>query len=354
MLEYDAALTWVSEARTSASDKPKLLLGNGFSVAFDPARFSYGALFREALDHGKIGATAERFFEAFETTDFELVIQRLTDVAAALKVIDQTAHASLIADIEAEAAQVKEALAQTLAGLHPERPQNVTNAAYERIRAFLGPYKAIYTANYDLLLYWALMHDDAGPSPFGRADDGFRDPGYEAEYVTWDNLAPRNQTVHYLHGALHLYRNVATAELQKLTWARTQEALIDQIRRQLDAGTFPLIVTEGTSTAKLAKIETSDYLSHARRSLAAIGGGIIAYGLSFSPNDAHIMSAIVRSNLKRIAVSIYGDPSSEMNRLTIQSARSMSTSRAAIHAGRPLEVEFFDAATVSLWAGPSS
>ena len=153
-----------------------------------------------------------------------------------------------------------------------------------------------------------------GAHEFSPNDDGFRSPDYEAEYVVWNYLNPHSQTIYYLHGALHLYRDVNTAELQKLTWNRTGSPLIDQIREQLSKDRFPLIVTEGTSSEKLAKIQTSDYLAKGLRSLAAVGGGLLVYGLSFSDNDSHISRAIATSNIKRIAVSLYGEPSSQANK----------------------------------------
>src|SRR5690606_38501331 len=121
----------------------------------------------------------------------------------------------------------------------------------------------------------------------------------------------------------------------------------DQIRRQLDAGRYPLIVTEGTSKEKLAKIQTSDYLSRALRSLKATSGGAVAYGLSFSPNDEHIMKAIVESTITRLAVSIFGDPAGSANASTVAAVNALVARREGRARSRTkLEIEFFDASTV--------
>jgi hypothetical protein len=258
--------------------------------------------------------------------------------------IDRKKYAAEVGRLNTEIAQLKEALAQVLAGLHPERPYEIDEAAYRRVRAFIDDYNKIYTANYDLLLYWSLMQSFPGLS--GRlSDDGFRDPGYNVDYVVWDYLDPHNQRVFYLHGALHLFRG--DDGLRKLTWIRTEEPLIDQIRAQLASNFFPLYVAEGTSSEKLTRIHTSDYLARAHRSLAAIGGGLLAYGLSFSANDAHIEQAIVRSKVDRLAVSIYGDPSSPDNTTLRTSVTALQ--RASTRPGRILEVQYFDAATLPLW-----
>ena len=131
----------------------------------------------------------------------------------------------------------------------------------------------IYSLNYDLLLYWTLLHDQVvnwnAEDPLNSVveeteelehDDGFRAPDGdpEASYVTWDaeGLASDNQNIHFLHGALHLFDY--GAELQKCCWERAGGiALIDQIREALGEGKFPLFVSEGNSAGKLEQLGTA-------------------------------------------------------------------------------------------------
>lgn len=349
LVTYEQAFAWISN--TGAKARPHLLLGNGFSVAYDQDRFSYRALRDHAQAQGSIGSLAEKFFSTLGTYDFEIVIRQLVDAANALSILDATKHSAEIRMLQAEADSLKEALAQTLASLHPNRPSDLTDDAYARVREFVNRHGRVFTANYDLLLYWAVMQDAAPESQdFRPTDDGFRSPEHDADYVVWNHLNPQSQTIYYLHGALHVYRDAQSAELQKLTWKRTGDALIDQIRLQLSANRFPLIVAEGTSTDKLGKIQTSDYLSRGLRSLAAVGGGTMSFGLSFSANDAHIVSAIVQSKVKRLAVSIYGDVGSAQNHATIQAVNRLVADRLSFNSRIPLEVEFYDAITVPLWS----
>lgn len=344
-LDYAAACRYLKELQTTRGQPAKqhLLLGNGFSINFDPARFTYGALLAKAYADKLVGPIAQGLFTRLGTQDFEAVIRRLGDAAASLEVIDAAKYASEIAVLRTEAADLKEALAQVLAGLHPERPYDIPEASYQRVRAFTDQFDSIYTANYDLLLYWALMQDIPGMLK-RRSDDGFRDPGYEADYVLWDYLNPYSQTVHYLHGALHLYRG--DDGLKKLTWRRTEEPLIDQIRAQLAANFYPLYVAEGSSQEKLQQIHTSDYLSKAHRSLACVGGGLLVYGLSFSDNDSHIVDAIGRSRIERMAVGLHGVPTGPANQATIAAVGELQVRRGP---KKPLDVRFFDSATVPLW-----
>lgn len=346
VLPYEEAFRWVNSS--GSKSEPHLILGNGFSVAYESTRFSYTALLDHARSEGRVGVLAEKFFSALNTYDFEVVIRQLMDAAGALEVLDSTRHQQEIGELQREAKALKELLATTLASLHPERPHEVSDDSYARVRTFINRHKNIYTANYDLLLYWTLMQDHEEVD-FKLSDDGFRSPNHEAEYVVWNHLKPYSQSIFYLHGALHLYRDIKSAELQKLTWIRTHDALIDQIRRQLAADHFPLIVAEGTSREKLSKIQSSDYLSRGLRSLAQVGGGMLAYGLSFGANDAHICEALVNSKLLRVAVSLYGDPSTPSNQKTITAANRLAADRATLTAKYPLDVRFYDASSVPLW-----
>lgn len=344
--DFESAYDWVKGS--NSNKRPHLLLGNGFSVAHNPKIFSYNALLDHVRNEDRLSSLSESFFAKLDTTDFELVIRQLSEAATALEILDAKKHKDEVKELHDESAALKELLAQALASLHPDRPSDIPDEAYHRVREFINKHEKLYTANYDLLLYWALMQDDKA-GKFQPSDDGFRSPQHDAPYVVWDHLKPHSQRLHYLHGALHIYRDTENAELQKLTWIRTQEALIDQIRQQLIQNRFPLIVAEGSSTDKLAKIQTSDYLAKGLRSLASITGGVIAYGLSFSPNDSHISNALINSRIERLAVSLYGDTNLEANAETIKAVNRIAADRMSLNQSAPLEVKFFNAESVPLW-----
>ncbi|HJF13872.1 MAG TPA: DUF4917 family protein [Enteractinococcus helveticum] len=347
VVEYDHAFDWAS--KESNQNGPALLLGNGFSVAYDSQRFAYAALLDQARGSGKLSHISDRYFRKQETNDFERVIRELLVAADALEIMDVEKFEQEISELRYEAETLKELLAKSLASLHPERPTDVLQAQYDNVKNFVTPFDRVFTTNYDLLLYWTLMKQiDSGLDK--SRDDGFRSPGDEHEYVVWDHLTPHAQNVYYLHGALHLYRDLYNSELQKLTWIRTGDALIDQIRRQLAANRLPLIVAEGTSEEKLAKIQSNAYLARSLRTLASIGGTAVIYGLSLSENDAHIYDAVLRSKIKRIAVSIYGDAATVDNQATITTANRLVFDRETMFGGRrPIEVCFYDASSVPLW-----
>ena len=255
LLTFDHALVLAR-----AYGKKHLLLAMASALPCKPDIFAYGSLFEEAKK--SMSKELAAVFAAMGTQDFEVVVRALQHSAITCKVYwpdRNDIETQLIGDLE----KLKAELIKAVAGRHPARPNEISDDRYFACRSFLSNFVAqgssgkIYTMNYDLLLYWALMHteDDANKRIALRHDDGFRkDPDdLEAGYVEWQGEgAAHNQNIHYLHGALHLFD--AGHQLQKYTWVNTGKALVDQANEALKKDFFPLFVAEGTSNSKLAKI----------------------------------------------------------------------------------------------------
>ena len=185
------------------------------------------------------------------------------------------------------------------------------------------------------------MHDDVDELRLDR-NDGFLESEIEpgADYVAWGDY--QSATIHYLHGALHLFDS--GVELKKYTWRRTNIALIEQIRSALNDDFFPLFVAEGTSTAKLDKINHSAYLHKAYRSFSAIKTPLFVFGHSMADNDDHILRKIASGGIPQLFVSIYGDPSTDANKKIISRAKALGDERK-----KRLEIHFFDADSTTIW-----
>jgi len=158
VMDYDEAIAWLKDLTNSKGRAltPRLLLGNGFSIAFDPARFSYSALRSQAEGQGMPSPTAQHLFQKLDTQDFEIVIKTLEDAALGLDALDATKYTSETTTLDQEAAKLKDALAHILAALHPERPYEIDDKAYLRVRTFLDQFDGIYTANFFLAAFAAL------------------------------------------------------------------------------------------------------------------------------------------------------------------------------------------------------
>ena len=339
-------LTLEQALKDSGNNSRHLLLGNGFSRACRNDLFAYDALFTEAKD--KLSSTARSAFDALSTTDFEQVMRALRQAVLLIGSYD-TGDLTLAERLSADAENLREVLAQVIASNHPERSNAIGDHEFRACREFLNNFKTIYTLNYDLLLYWALMKDDLDTLTLPR-DDGFREPDEgPQDYVTWNQLSTDGQNVYYLHGALHIFD--AGSEVQKYTWSNTGIALVDQIRDALSSNRYPLYVSEGDSTSKLDRVMHSAYLSRGYRSLVHIGGSLFVFGHSLQDNDEHVLKCIEACNITRLYVSIFGDPEGlDNSRITnraidIASARDRTKRRKS----PDLVVKFYDAASAKVW-----
>lgn len=328
-----------------STGKKHVLLGNGFSRACRDHIFSYQSLF-DSADFQTLSPRAKSLFQTLNTTDFEIIMKVLKSSSLIGPAYDVPAAISQLQDSDAQL--LRSILIQTIAGHHPALPSDINDEEYAKCIVFLSNFEKIYTLNYDLLLYWTLMkRREQGQ---GEHDDGFRDPSEESSeedtgegFVAW--LDSTNQTVYYLHGALHLFYRREL--LMKYCWNRTGVRLLDQIDAALTANKFPLIVSEGESRQKLERIQKSAYLGHNHRSISKIGGSLFTFGFAFSENDKHITDQIKNNRkLSRICIGLFGTPNSEDNLNIISRAQAISAARPA---SKPLTVEFYDATTARVW-----
>lgn len=324
--------------------KRHLLLGNGFSIAWNDRIFRYDSLLERAKENGLSGRLLQ-LFKDLKTTDFEQVMRALSSAQSVIRSYNKDSE--LINQLKCDHDELKDLLAETLAANHPDNPGEIEEAEYINCRRFLGNFSKVYSLNYDLLLYWTIMSDVEKM----RSDDGFRiseieyTTGVEVDYVAWSPANSHEANLHFLHGALHVFDS--PTEVKKITWNRTQIPLVEQIRSALRAGYFPIFVSEGTSEQKLARIRHIDYLAKAYRSFQSIGNTLFIYGHSLSDSDNHILELIERGNLRNVFVGIFGDPDSEVNKKIIQRANAMPLARRSRRYA--LKVHFYDSATARVW-----
>jgi hypothetical protein len=323
-------------------NKRHALLGNGFSISCRPDIFVYGKLFERA-DFTSLSPSAKLVFNALNTQDFERVIKALRDTSKVLQAY-KGVNPKLIHSLISDADGLREVLVQAIASSHPGWPGDITDGEYAACRRFLSNFDNVYTLNYDLLLYWAVMHDEDTLTI--NSDDGFRKPDgeFDAEYVVWEAESSHTQNIWYLHGALHVFDS--GVEIQKYTWINTGKRLIEQIREALDKNFFPLFVAEGTSGEKLARIKHSDYLSKAKRSFSSIQGALFIHGHSLASNDEHFLKAVEKGKIEHLYVGLYGDENSDANKGIKRRANSMTQNRKR---KKGLAVSFYDSESARVW-----
>lgn len=161
------------------------------------------------------------------------------------------------------------------------------------IRTELLNYSFVYSTNYDLLIYWAIMQE-AGA---GFKDYFWNEGGFLLSNVdVWEKCTK----VLYLHGGLHLSK-LLTGQAKKRVAGLSN--LLDTFGTDQD-GSTPLFISEGTSDDKLRSIFSSDYLSFAYNQFLQHEGQLVIFGSSLGVGDGHLISAIRHHASRKIAVSV--------------------------------------------------
>jgi len=271
-----------------------LMLGNGFSMAYDAKIFSYNALqtfIAELKD-----PILDKLFAVVKSKNLEVIMQQLRVLSQLLEVFG--APATLKKKVAATDLALRQGLINAVKGLHPEHVFEIPEPQIAACARFLAPYLAgtgsVFTANYDFLLYWVLMR---GRIP--NANDGFgrellnpEEPNPQnhdyAPELTWGPNVP-GQNIHYLHGALHLFDD--GIEIEKEAYDGFNY-LLHCVEERMKNEDYPVFVTAGSGDDKLAQIAHNKYLEHCYRKLCSLEGSLVVFGFNFGPYDEHIIEAL--------------------------------------------------------------
>lgn len=342
VLKFEDALADDEERANGRS----VLLGNGFSIEWNPSVFRYSSLYNEAKLQG-LSTRKEELFEALDTQNFEKVIEHLR-AAAKLADLYKSGDPQLSTVLRRDAKVVRLGLADVIADRHPSTAKDVTDNEVESAREFLAHFDRIFTVNYDLLLYWVLNRSDNSKYHPPR-EDGFEWPTTKRRRkLIWKRkTADRCQRIFYLHGGLHLF--IEQRRLCKLKYSATK-SIIEQVRGRIIGNHYPLVVTEGSSTDKIARIGRSPYLTYVHRAFKELAGTLFIHGLSLSPNDDHIHAALESKNsqVETLYVSIHGNIFSDEAQDVMRRARLIQRSRRE-NGGRPLKLRFYDSESAHVW-----
>jgi hypothetical protein len=305
LLSYNEVLVKTENSRRY------LLLGNGFSIAYDEI-FSFKNLFDYAVNKNLININSplfNMFFYDFKTYDFERVIKKLEEsIIVYFRYHNYPYYYNnLYMDID----NLKKILINVLSELHPEHAAILNEFNYIYSKRFIKEYDSIFTLNYDLLLTWVILklQDDINykDSSRLRVNDGFGRPISNLTFIE-NNL---DQTIYYLHGALHIFDE--GIEITKISSKNRDKSLIPQIRENIsDSSKYPLFVSEGTWQNKLLKIRKNIYLNHCYNSLKYLGfytnvpdtDSLVIFGTLLKSNDNHILEAIKENKIKNIYIGV--------------------------------------------------
>lgn len=279
-----------------------LLLGNGFSVAYDPSIFSYNAL------HDFVKNTKDKdlskILEVVETRNFEVIMRYLDNFAALIEAFG--GDSKLKGRVEAASAKLKKSLLDAVKTMHPEHvfkvPEDQSVACASFLQNFLSTSGSIFSTNYDLLLYWVLMRNGVLEHIDGCGRELENDTGeyMEPQDQEWSELKwgvnRDRQNVFYLHGALPFFDS--GVEVLKEEYD-TYNYLLEKISTRMEEEEYPIFVTAGDGQQKLNHITHNQYLTYCYDNFCQMRGSLVTYGFGFGQYDEHIISAINKAARQR-------------------------------------------------------
>jgi hypothetical protein len=277
-----------------------LLMGNGFSMAYDKDIFSYNALSTFIEDSSN--ELLKKLFDTINTKNFEEIMQQLDNLFILASVFD--ADATFLAKIEDARSSLKKSLIEAVESMHPEHvftiPEDKSKACFTFLEEYLSSNGMVFSSNYDLLLYWVLMRNESESAKdgFGREVEnprghGDNDPDWEAQLsdtLTW-GAHRSTQNIFYLHGALPLFDDGVDIVKEQYTECNGRY-ILENIKTRMSNKEYPIFVTAGNAREKMAHITHNKYLTFCYDKLCSISGSLITLGFCFGDNDTHIIDAI--------------------------------------------------------------
>lgn len=286
--------------------KSALILGNGSSISIS-SNFSYQNLYTKASVDNDFPTT---IFNKLNTSNFESVIYQL-DIA---KMINEAITEPSPPIIELNQVisntntKIRQSLIQTIRSIHPEYSiLNFTPLSDEKIIKlynFLTQFKYIINLNYDLLVYYILLHNTDNFIDFFLPDCNRNNKLTFHESISGYQNTTR---VYYPHGNILLGVN-SNGEEEKIC-QQPGISLLSTILSKWsdDIDFYPLFVCEGSSKEKVNSISRNYYLSYIYRNiLPQLPNTIICYGWSLSENDEHILKQILKDSQRnhKLIISI--------------------------------------------------
>lgn len=335
--------SWL-DIRDSYKNQPDLglLLGNGASQALWE-NFAYRSLHTIACAPERnhpLTPVDQAFFREMDTVNFEAVLSALATTKMVCGHLKKE-----FGDVDERYQSIRLSLVEAVQAIHVPFDR-VPAETKQLIGKIFSRYWYVYTTNYDLLPYWAMMEmKDKFGSRF-RFKDFLWGPDHSfgsSDAHEWDE---RCTCVFFLHGALHLYHDLL-GNTKKKTFLDDGTDLLAQF--DASGQWIPLFVSEGTSKDKLRSIRRNDYLSFAYWKLTYHRGPLVVFGSTLSAeHDQHILDAMKQWRRydewrlgrdvepRQVAISIYPK---------IGSSQIVATKNRLKDELKDCQVEFFDSTT---------
>ncbi|GMA99994.1 DUF4917 family protein [Pelosinus sp. IPA-1] len=323
-----------------------LILGNGASIAVSDC-FFYSKLFDMACSNSILDCNSRELFEKLDTTDFELVLNKLRQASIINNVLDL--------DNDNVALKTYDSIRKALINVVKENHVKHGDVLFKlfNIKKFMEQFKTVISLNYDLLIYWAMMSNNFEANYkmkdcfTAKMDDGNLGFDYETQkYRSGYGGVSDPTLVFYPHGSLILATNDNNEEL-KIT-VSSQNNLFEEISEKWSKNYVPLFVSEGDSKQKLRTIKRSSYLNYVYENiLVDLGKFAVIYGWRLAEQEEHLVNRIFHKNgVSKVMISIYISEKSSVNDIRDEQDRIINLLK---RRNKEIEVKFFNASNENCW-----
>jgi hypothetical protein len=200
---------------------PTLLVGNGLSINVWSG-FSY----KKLLDAASLNGAAGKIFRQLRTENFETVLAGLWHAQTVLDALSRDRR-----DVDSMYLHVRQELINAVRRVHVPW-MSVPTATLNQIGHAMDVYALVFTLNYDLLSYWAVMETpDACIGDFFWTSNGTFD-------ATDADLMTGRTGLLYLHGGVHLWQDSRAGQVGKWT-SQTSGSLLSGLGRSLRSSLSP-------------------------------------------------------------------------------------------------------------------
>lgn len=283
---------------TSLDTRPSILIGNGLSLSIHDG-FNYSGLFERAFKDDSKSAE-KKIFKLLKTKNFEEVLRLLKLCSKILKLYKMTPEN--LKFLGKKYVILQNIFIETIKGIHPNYEQ--VSESIKKLSIDLQLFERVFTTNYDLILYWAMMENK------NKFTDRIVKEG-NGEWTVYEEDHPVKRThVYFLHGGIHLSEDIFNNFL-KIESDKGGDLLNQCLNKE--KGHLPLYVAEGRSVEKVKKIKNNKYLNICLEKLSenqSLKTGevlpLIIFGQSLNEvYDKHIIEVINRSKTKQIFYGIF-------------------------------------------------
>ncbi|MEZ4744374.1 MAG: DUF4917 family protein [Bdellovibrionota bacterium] len=292
-----------------------LIFGNGFSKKLSEVALSYTNLMHFAKSEIDKNSILKLFFERLGSSDFELIHEYLTACAKTQQVFYQPGEFNNFDFSNAKRA-LNHIFCEAIKSAHPGKGDTeiFSDIDWQRVADYFQCFNNIFTTNYDLFSYWALV--ELTHKKLYKYFDGF---SYwmmkNKEKLAW-GYYQNEQNFHFLHGALMLIPEPG-GRLYKLKsqYRCGGDSLLNLIQQSINQNKWPLFISDGDGSNKLSRIRNYEYLNHCYEKLENAGGSLTTLGISFDRDD-HLVSAINKSKIDTIFIGVFNGDKTYLNKMT--------------------------------------